>query len=343
MIYHYTVYGLNIALSQALTQLRPAEHNDTDVFIDISNLSIPDLSEDKQGPEGANTSDGISVFQTRDWICISYPRSQEDVLRFYISKDGSKVISDKPNTIPISDVESFILGPILGCVLRLRQRICIHASVMEFGGKAFAFVGNKGAGKSTTAAALLQAGARLISDDVAVLNAGSPVDATVYPGYPSVRLFPKILSIFGLDKSNYKQVVSSMDKCYVPLIDTNKALDDADNWQFNSQPCQLTTIYTLNARQPDLHRTKIQTLSTQQALISLAPHGYARRILNKNQRAEEFSFMAKLSQRINVKSIDRPDTLERLPQVAEDILADVSNTSVEILNRDIKQRHRIET
>ncbi|MFQ3247869.1 MAG: hypothetical protein ACI9OI_002388 [Chitinophagales bacterium] len=332
MTYNYRVYGLNIALSQPLSQLRPIEHSDFDVFIDISNLNVPSICRDaggtncstKQQFEDSDNSDGITVLHSADWICIAYPRSQHEILRFYISKDGSRVVSEKPATIPFSDIESFILGPILGCVLRLRQRICIHASVMEYNGKAFAFVGNKGAGKSTTAGALLQAGARLVSDDIAVLNAGDASDTTVYPGYPGVRLFPNTLSVFGLNENDYRQVVSSSNKRYVPLIDSDHASINTPGWRFNSTPCKLMSIYALAARQPDLRRTKIHNLTKKEALISLAPHGYGRRILNKQQRAEEFVFLAKLSRRIQIKSVHRPNKLELLAEIAEDILADVN-------------------
>jgi len=165
--HYYSIYGLNVALSQALPQLRAVANLDVEVSIDLSGLHIPEqqfivpplLGRTKNNNE-------ISISYSHDWICVTCPRSPTETLRFFIRKDGSEIISQKPETIPISDVESFLLGPILGAVLRLRQRMCLHASVMEYDGKAFAMVGNKGAGKSTTAAALLQAGARLVSDDI---------------------------------------------------------------------------------------------------------------------------------------------------------------------------------
>ena len=322
------MYGLSIALNQALPQLRPVDNPDFEASVDLSCLRVPkqqfiaphELERSKNNHE-------ISISHSKDWIRVACPRSPTETLNFFIRNDGSEVISDKPETIPISDVESFLLGPILGAVLRLRQRVCLHASVMEHEGKAFAMIGSKGAGKSTTAAALLQAGARLVSDDVAVFKTGASPPATVYPGYPGVRLMPDTLSSFNLKQNDYAQVVSTSDKRYVPLTENKLAHDNKTHWQFQSNPCRLHAIYILKARQPDLDKPQFNTLPQRQALMALAPHAYGRSVLNERQRAEEFSFMAQLIRHVTIKSVDCPDNLELLSNIAKDILTDVSNTT----------------
>lgn len=323
-MHDYQLYGLNITSTHPLPLLSPitAQNCNTDVSIDMSNQIIPDADWTTVDIGGEM---GVTLNQSQDWFCINYLRSKTETLTFYVSKDGAQVISNKPDSIPISDVASFILGPIIGFSLRLKQTMCLHASVMEYGGTAFAFVGNKGAGKSTTAAALLNAGAKLISDDVAVLNT---VDAPVQPGYPSVRLLPTTLLALGLEQENYERVVSGSNKRYVPLRDSKtQATNNTSHlkWQFQSTPKKLSAIYSLNARQPELKQTIITNLSNKDALMALAPHGYGRRILNSTQRAEEFAFMARLSKHIAVKSVSCPDELTLLPRVVDDILADVNS------------------
>jgi hypothetical protein len=321
------VYGLDIALSQALPQLRPIADIDFEVSVDLSGLRIPKQQFiAPQSPKRPKNSNEINISRSQDWICVACPRSPTEILSFYIRHDGSEVISHKPETIPISDVESFLLGPILGAVLRLRQRICLHASVMEHEGKAFAMVGDKGAGKSTTAAALLQAGARLVSDDVAVFKIDA-FPAMVYPGYPGIRLMPDALSSFNLNQNDLAQVVSTSNKRYVPVLENNNADESKVSWQFQPSPCRLHAVYTLNSRQSDLDKTQFNTLSKRQALMALAPHIYGRSGKNEMQREEEFAFIAQLSRHITTKSVDRPDNLTHLPKIAEDILADVRNIS----------------
>ena len=326
MPHYYTVYGLNIALNQALPQLRSVANIDVEVSVDLSGLRIP--TQEFVAPQFSGRTKKnheISISYSQDWICVDCPRSATEILRFYIRNDGSEVISEKPKAIPTSDVESFLLGPILGAVLRLRQRMCLHASVMEYEGEAFAMVGNKGAGKSTTAAALLDAGARLISDDIAVFKLAFESTATVYPGYPGIRLMPDALSSFDLNQSDYAQVVSTSDKRYVPLNEKDLARDIKSDWQFQADPCRLHTVYTLNSRQSDLCKAQFNRLSQSQSLMALAPHAYGRSGTNQGQREEEFEFMAQLSRNTIITSVDCPDKLVLLPNLAEDILADVSD------------------
>lgn len=331
-MHYYQIYGLNVGINQALPLLPELqiEERKIGVSIDLSNVAAPTFTNEATCYlTKKDSSNGIELKHFQDWICVAFQRSDTEQLKFYLSKDGAKVVSDNPSSIPPGDIESFILGPILGGVLRLQQRICLHASVMEHEGKAFAFVGNKGAGKSTTAAALLRAGARLISDDVAVLNPNDVNDILVQPGYPGVRLLPRCLSSFGLDQHNYDRVVSGHNKRYVRLSYANKKLNTASNqdgWQFQDKACSLKVIYTLNSRQNNLNHTEILPLTKQAALMALTPHSYARSLLNSAQRADEFKYMAHLSQCVKVKSISCPNELTLLPQIANDILADVSNT-----------------
>jgi len=59
--------------------------------------------------------------------------------------------------------------------------------------------------------------------------------------------------------------------------------------------------------------------------MSLIPHSYGRRVISNQQRRQEFNFMSELSQRIPIVSLERPDDLAQLSQVASTILTDVCN------------------
>lgn len=325
MTHYHEVYGLCIAVNKPLPLLISKNHCAVDVTIDLSNKVSTELSAITQ-LQPSSTENGTKLWHTQDWTCVEYSQSPDLALRFYISKDGTNVISEKPDAIPSGDIESFVVGPILGYVLRIHDRICLHASVLEHKNKSFAIIGHKGAGKSTTAAALLQAGARLVSDDIAMILQNDKKQFIVYPGYPGTRLMPNVLSTFSLDQYDYKQVVSNNDKRIVPLsIQADK--QPCEGWQFQPLPCQLAAIYVLNQRQADLTATQIMSLPKAQACIALTPHGYAGRSINKQQKNQEFEFMALLSRSIPIKSVDRPDNLECLPDIADALLHDFSHTS----------------
>jgi hypothetical protein len=77
-----------------------------------------------------------------------------------------------------------IAGALLAIHLMLRQELVLHASAVQVEGRALAFVGRSGMGKSTLATALCAKGYPLVSDDLL------RVDATLltYPGATETRL-----------------------------------------------------------------------------------------------------------------------------------------------------------
>lgn len=62
-----------------------------------------------------------------------------------------------------------LVGIGLGLLLHRRGVTCLHGSVVSVRGRTIALLGDSGAGKSTTAAALVAGGGTLISDDIAAL------------------------------------------------------------------------------------------------------------------------------------------------------------------------------
>jgi len=81
---------------------------------------------------------------------------------------------------------------VAGLTLTWRGFLSFHASAFELSGRAFLLAGRAGAGKSTLAAELMQAGARLISDDLTVLGRGNDGVAPVaYRGRQAMRLHPQ--------------------------------------------------------------------------------------------------------------------------------------------------------
>ncbi|MCT2585753.1 hypothetical protein [Actinophytocola gossypii] len=78
-----------------------------------------------------------------------------------------------------------IAGTLLAVHLTLRHAHVLHASAVEVDGRAVAFVGASGMGKSTLSAALCAAGHALVSDDLLRVDGG-----VVHPGATESRLRP---------------------------------------------------------------------------------------------------------------------------------------------------------
>lgn len=78
----------------------------------------------------------------------------------------------------------------LGLVLHLRGVFALHASAVALDGHAVAFVGAKGAGKSTIAAALSARGHTLLSDDVVAIDLPGDSAPLVRQGPTNLNLWP---------------------------------------------------------------------------------------------------------------------------------------------------------
>jgi hypothetical protein len=112
----------------------------------------------------------------------------DEGIRFHVDAGGTEVWCDWDPPLTEADAVSFLLGPVLGLVLRRRGVLAVHASAVVAHGAAWAFVGPGGAGKSTLAVAVARAGYALLSEDVLALT---PVNEgwLAWPAYDHVRLW----------------------------------------------------------------------------------------------------------------------------------------------------------
>lgn len=101
-------------------------------------------------------------------------------------------------------IRLYLLGTCMGALLMQRRILPLHGSAIAIDGRSYAFVGDSGAGKSTTAAAFLERGYPLLSDDVLAIS-GS-LDYTnvpfIHPAYPQQKLWQESLDILGRDSSS---------------------------------------------------------------------------------------------------------------------------------------------
>ena len=79
-------------------------------------------------------------------------------------------------------------GWVMAMTVMLRGGVVLHASAVEHGGRAIAFLAHSGMGKSTVTAMAMRDGASLISDDVLRVEAGTDGTVTTHPGLTAIRL-----------------------------------------------------------------------------------------------------------------------------------------------------------
>ncbi len=91
----------------------------------------------------------------------------------YLVEDGARVTVELADGAPEADVRGYLLGSVFGALCHQNGLLPLHASAVLGRDGVAAFLGDSGAGKSTTAAFLEQRGHRVISDDICLLDDGS--------------------------------------------------------------------------------------------------------------------------------------------------------------------------
>ena len=86
-------------------------------------------------------------------------------------------------------VRADLLGRVIAMAAHSSGAMTLHASAVSIDGQAIALLGPKQAGKSTLALALVNAGARLLTDDTLVVRMDARGTAWASPGVQRVRLW----------------------------------------------------------------------------------------------------------------------------------------------------------
>jgi len=217
-----------------------------------------------------------------------------DQVRFVVERQGREVWGDWPENYTLEDACTYLLGPVLGFVLRLRGVTCLHASAVTVDQQAIALVGSPGAGKSTTAAAFAHRGFSVIADDVVALTEDGK-NFMVQPGYPRVNLWSdSVGALFG-SETPLPRITPTWDKHYMALGDNGLS--------FASEPLPLGAIYVLGAREAALAAPVVDNVSGSNALAQLVPNTYVNYLLDRDMRSREFDVLARLVAGIPIRHV----------------------------------------
>lgn len=235
-----------------------------------------------------------------------------------IDAQGENVWATWPDTATIEDTATYLLGPTLGFVLRLRGITCLHASAVAIGNSAIALVGPSGAGKSSTAAAFAQLGYPVLSDDVVALS--DVGDAfKVRPAYPRVRLWPQsVSSLFG-SANALPLITPSWEKRFLDL--------KGPGYRFQSTPLPLAAIYFLGERSPIVNPPIVEEVSQREGLITLVSDTYTNYLLNTTQRAQEFELLGRLVENVPLRRVTPGADISGIAELCTAIVEDYQQTS----------------
>jgi len=204
----------------------------------------------------------------------------------------------------------------MSLVLERRGLLCLHASAVSVAGRAAIFLGDKGAGKSTTCATLLARGHVPITDDlVAVASGQGGTQAQmIQPGFDSMKLWPDAVEALALkpeaeDRMIHPSVKKVQKRMQVPPV---------------VAPVPLGALFVLR-REAGLDAPLAERLPPHEALQMVLRYTFMARYgetrLGRAHLADHMRRCSAVVAGAPVYRLSTPADLARLPDLAETIEA----------------------
>lgn len=292
----YRAFGLIISSELALPELEPADPGPADLTIRLARTGRP-----------APTVGATFEFGT-DEQYLAWNGAGAFLIR------GTGEIDIEPATGADHRLLALpLLGPVMAMLLHLRGKLVLHASAVVAGNGGAIFLGDKRAGKSTTAAALVRAGHRLLTDDVVAIDPRKTGDQTILPGYPQIKL--------ARDSADAVAIEAVVEAALHPAIDKRQHRLTGG---FSRHGIPAARVYVIQRGA----EASVAALPVQAALVALIRFSYATRFetaaLKGATAALHLRHCAELAQSVGVRRLVVPAGLDRLHELVRLVERDVA-------------------
>jgi len=296
---YYRAYGLTVASDVALPELEPTEPAAADILIAIGTIDLP-----KPSPEAATIFRFEPDRQYLAWHAVG---------AFLIS-DFSRIDIEPAPGVDDALLAFPLLGPVMALLLHRRGLLVLHASAIAVAGRGAIFMGDKGAGKSTTASALIRAGHELLTDDVVALDLARPDAPMIVAGFPQIKLAADAAAAIPLGQAEVRpQVHPAIEKMQHRL-----------HGAFSGRTVPATSVYVLERGQ----RADITALPGIAALPAIIKFSYVTRFgraaLPDDFAALHFRQCSAIANHVGVFRLEVPTGLDRIGEAVELIEADLA-------------------
>lgn len=281
----YLVHGLGIRSDLRLPELRPGRVV-PNVDVRVTNVNAPDaVRQDELNWQVSE--DGVFFCGERALGVVEVRAGKEILVEPAVSARNAR------------SLRLLILGVALRALLHQRRLLVLHASVVAVNGQGVAFMGDHGVGKSTIAAACLEDGLGMVTDDIAAIDLSGPVPL-VYPGAPQLKLYPIVATM-----------MRSRPDALVPLAADSDKLGWRKPSGWLSAPVPLARVYDLvPGSTSEVHR-----LEGHGALIALLRNSYGGQlglVHDHLTAALHFDQCAHVTQRMPISTLSVRRDLESL-------------------------------
>lgn len=306
----YNLYGLALASDFPFTSRLPPDVGLPDLTFTCAgtpptpgNVPKPAYASRLLNARGEST---CSFYRLGNFDLLRYP----EVGDFYLGPD--RIVC---HPIDLRMTEVYLLSSVLSCWLERAGVPCLHASAVVVDGDTVGFLSFNGGGKSSLAAAMVQGGCSLLTDDVLAVGSG-PGGFSARRGYAQMRLWPTEAEHFWGPADQLPRVHPTVAKVRVP-VDV-----------FDARERPLTCFY-LPARRPTGcadDSVEIKALSPRDTVIEFVRHSFVAPLAEAvGWQPRRLDIFARLAAEVPVKHLIYPSGLDQLPRVREAILNDLQD------------------
>jgi hypothetical protein len=307
-MYSYKVYSLKINSEIEFPE-----------FLENNDSKIPDIyiriGKSPENLKGENVITKVRYQATKNKLLYKLKNAG----KIYV-ENGENIIVEPEENADWDYIKNHIRSRAIAGAIQQRKWTVLHGSAIEYNGKAIIFIGNSGAGKSTTLGAFIKKGYNFSSDDLCLIKADENNQYYLQPAFPNIRLWSHAINLIGtgtgLQKGNV--VRADIDK-YFMLPQT----------EFITCSIPVSHIYVLSSHQ-NAHVT-INTLENNAKLATLMNNVFAKGHLEGlGGYPEQFKALSYLLSTTTIKSIHRPldmskeDFWKMIDQIENDFTNDDS-------------------
>lgn len=318
MTHVYSFCGLVIQSSLRFPELRSAEKNvSPDYVFTVTDRLCPELSALVWEPLW-DFPDGTAVVSKSGSI---YRFESIHGPRFFIDPDRSAIECVDPSGAD-DTVRHLFADQVMPRVLSHQGAMMMHGACVEIGEQSVVFFGESGRGKSTLAYSLQRLGCRVLSDDCIQLR---KIDNgfEAIPTYPSLRLWPEVISDLAADESTPVANYNSKRRVEVGAVDratgpTNVSLGIvllSDRFEMAVDDRAGGNVET-----SEPSHIRLAKLGKQAVVVELLRQSFHLDLRDRGLQQRSFEQVEQLALALPFKGLTYRRGLRLMPQVAQEIV-----------------------
>ncbi len=224
----------------------------------------------------------------------------------FMAINGNQIFIDAVNGANEEDIVVYVLGSAFGAIAHQRGLLPMHASSVNYKGKAILFSGASGTGKSTLAKAFEMKGYPVICDDMSAIYFDNQV-GMVHPGDPRLKLWGDVLTEIKTEDKDRRRVRDGLEKFFLNHLH-----------QIVPEPVRPTNVFILH-KSNEVEIT-IDEIRGKEKFHALRTNVYRARLVNGlGVSKASFNQIEKLNKQVKVYRVYRPTTTSKVLALANEI------------------------